>query len=106
MAFGGLAGTPLFSSICLLEIGRKDEQCLLRNDHLERRLLTGSAIKTCQDSFPCASWHSVEIRERETGRCFFFLKRERESGREIGQRFLKTGIREMRGGKIFEWIDG
>lgn len=58
----------------------------------------------CQDSFPCASWHSAEIRERETGRVF--LKRGKESGRSIGQRFLKTGIREMKGGKIFEWIDG
>lgn len=36
----------------------------------------------------------------------FKKERERESGREIGQRFLKTGIREMREGKIFEWIDG
>lgn len=44
MAFRGLAGfpcpTPLFSSISFLEIGRKDEQCLLINDHFERRLLT------------------------------------------------------------------
>lgn len=85
MTFRGLAGTPcptpLFSSISLLEIGRKDEQCLLRNDHFERRLLTGSAIKTCQDSLPCASWHSVETRERETGRVFS-KERERESGRD------------------------
>lgn len=85
MAFGELAGTPLFSSISLLEIGRKDEQCLLTNDHFERRLLTGSAIKTCQDSFPCASWHSVEIRERETGR-FFYLKRGKE---RVGERLDK-----------------
>lgn len=89
MAFRGLAGcpcpTPLFSSISLLEIRRKDEQCLLRNDHFERRLLTGSAIKTCQDLLPCAFWHSVEIRERETGR-FFFLKRGKE---RVGERLDK-----------------
>lgn len=89
MAFGGLAGTPcptpLFSSISLLEIGRKDEQCLLRNNHFERRLITGSAIKTCQDSFPRASWHSVEIRERER-RGRFFLKRGKE---RVGDRLDK-----------------
>lgn len=51
------------------------------DDHFERRLLTGSAIKMCQDSFPHASWHSVEIRERETGR-FFSKERERENGRD------------------------
>lgn len=108
-AFRGLAGppcpAPLFSSISLLEIGRKDERCLLRDDRFEHRPLTGNAIKTRQDSFPCASWRCVDIkREREWED--FKKERERESGREIGQRFLKTGIREMRGGKIFEWIDG
>lgn len=37
---------------------------------------------TRQESFPCVSWHSVEIRERETGRVFS-KERERESGTKI-----------------------
>lgn len=48
-------------------------------------------------------------REREREREDFKKERERESGREIGQRFIKTGIRKRRGGKDFRmdrWMIG
>lgn len=105
--FRGLAGpphpTPLFSSISLLEIGRKDEQSLLRDDRFERRPLTGSAIKTHQDSFLCVSWCCAEIREREWED---FKKRGKERvGERLDRDFSKQGL-ERGGGEIFEWIDG
>lgn len=88
--------TPFFSSISLLEIGRKDERCLLREDRFERRPLTGSAIKMRQGSFPRASWPCVEIRERE--RVGGLKKRGKERvGERLDRDFKKQGLE--RGGR-------